>query len=191
VLDHVGIYMMIAGSYTPILLVALHRHNSARVLLMCEWVAAFCGSVFAACSDLNAPTTTLCELVIFICMGAGALLVRDLLVEEMSQQAFTLLMLGNLGYLIGVAFFILGEWKPIFHTVWHMFVVIAAALHWFTVYLFIVNTDLSSPTKILLEGLVDELNGATARPLGDLVGAAASAAASAAANATSTAFGFF
>jgi hypothetical protein len=144
---------------------------------MCEWVAAFCGSVFAACSDLNAPTTTIVELAIFICMGAGAVLVWDLLVEELSAQAFTLLMLGNLCYLVGVVFFILGEWKPIFHTVWHMFVVIAAALHWFDVYLFIVNVDLSSPAKEAVSVMVDELNAAASSRLTDFVGAATSATA--------------
>lgn len=47
VLDHVGIYLVIAGSMTPFMLVALHHHTSARVLIAAEWIAAFLGSVFA------------------------------------------------------------------------------------------------------------------------------------------------
>lgn len=47
VLDHVGIYLVIAGSMTPFMLVALHHHTSARVLICGEWIAAFLGSVFA------------------------------------------------------------------------------------------------------------------------------------------------
>jgi len=47
VLDHVGIYLVIAGSMTPFMLVALHHHTAARVLICGEWIAAFLGSVFA------------------------------------------------------------------------------------------------------------------------------------------------
>lgn len=48
VLDHVGIYMLIAGSYTPFCLIALHHHTSARVLLSLEWIAAVLGSTFCS-----------------------------------------------------------------------------------------------------------------------------------------------
>jgi predicted membrane channel-forming protein YqfA (hemolysin III family) len=37
--------MVIAGSYTPVLLIALHHHNSAQVLLTAEWIAAVLGSI--------------------------------------------------------------------------------------------------------------------------------------------------
>ncbi len=45
--------------------------------------------------------------------------------------------------MVGITFFILGEIKPIYHVVWHLFVVVAAALHWFCVYFFIVSVDLT------------------------------------------------
>jgi hemolysin III len=48
ILDHVGIYLVIAGTYTPFLLIGMHHHTSARVLLTAEWTAAILGSVFAS-----------------------------------------------------------------------------------------------------------------------------------------------
>ena len=48
ILDHVGIYMLIAGTYTPFLLVSLHQHTSAIVLLIFEWIAALLGIIFAS-----------------------------------------------------------------------------------------------------------------------------------------------
>ncbi|RYY78326.1 hypothetical protein EON63_17870 [archaeon] len=48
ILDHVGIYLVIAGSYTPFLLIALHHYTSARVLLTGQWIMAFLGSTFAS-----------------------------------------------------------------------------------------------------------------------------------------------
>jgi channel protein (hemolysin III family) len=47
ILDHVGIYLVIVGTMTPFMLVGLHHHNSARVLICAEWIAAFLGCLFA------------------------------------------------------------------------------------------------------------------------------------------------
>lgn len=53
VLDHVGIYLVIVGTMTPFMLVSLHHHTSARILIIVEWVAAFLGSMFAGEFDGN------------------------------------------------------------------------------------------------------------------------------------------
>lgn len=99
----------------------------------------------------------------FVCMGAGFILVWDLLLAELSNAALTLLILGNLCYAVGIVFFLLGEYKPIYHVVWHLFVVLAATLHWFDVYFFIVSVDLTlsdSLTKAKVVELVDSMQAA-------------------------------
>jgi predicted membrane channel-forming protein YqfA (hemolysin III family) len=48
ILDHVGIYLVIAGTYTPFLMGTLHKYTSASVLLIFEWIAAFLGGTFAS-----------------------------------------------------------------------------------------------------------------------------------------------
>ena len=137
VLDHVGIYMLIAGSYTPFLLIALHEHNSARILCAGQWITACIGSIFALCSDLNAPSTTVVEVVIFVCMGYGLIFVWTEVCSTLSDIAFRLLLGGGVAYTVGIIFFALGEFRPVFHVVWHLFVVLAAALHWFDIYFYI------------------------------------------------------
>lgn len=175
-LDHVGIYLVIAGSYTPFMLITLHHHSSARVLLTAEWIAAVMGSIFAskrqllsffqcycvsACSDLNAPTTTMVELIFFLTMGSGVLLVWPLMLQELCSAAVTLLVIGALCYLIGIVFYILGEVRPIYHTIWHLFVVAAAAMHWFAIYFFVVQTDIVySPTKAAVADLAETIENA-------------------------------
>eukprot|EP01031_Cornospumella_fuschlensis_P025129 gene25128-30346_t len=150
ILDHVGIYLVIAGSYTPFLLIALHHYTSARVLLTAQWIMAFLGSTFATCSDLNAPSTTLIELIIFVSMGSGILLVLPEVLAELCREAIVLATLGLMFYGVGIIFFILGEYKPIYHTIWHLFVVAAAAVHWFCIYFFVVQVQITSPTKTAL-----------------------------------------
>lgn len=171
ILDHIGIYMVIAGSYTPILLITLNQYNSAKVLCTAQWIAAILGSTFAgklspgptnfnvsmtlilhfcfvnlltACSDLNNPMTTVIELSFFLVMGFGAVLIWDLLLSSICFEA--LILLGGCAtcYLTGIVFFILGEYKPIYHAIWHVFVVMAAALHWFCVYFYIVQVSFFS-----------------------------------------------
>jgi len=136
ILDHVGIYMLIAGSYTPFLLIGLHSSNTATVLLVAEWICAGCGSVFAMCTDLNAPSSTAVELFMFITMGFGFVSVSSE-VALLPPRGLYFLLFGGAAYILGVVFFILGEYKPIYHTVWHCFVMLAACIHWFGIYWYI------------------------------------------------------
>lgn len=137
IFDHIGIYMLIAGSYTPFLMIGLHQHTSAMVLLSAVWIIAMGGAVFAACSDLNNPVTNNIELVLFLTLGCSVFLIWPILLT-LPSGALTLLVIGGLAYVVGILFFILGEIRPIYHVVWHCFVMIGAALHWFDVYFFIV-----------------------------------------------------
>lgn len=183
ILDHVGIYLVIAGSYTPFLMVALGRFTSANTLLIFEWLAAFFGAVWAgkqnlfslspfyllisllniACVDLNDPSNLKFELSLMLGMGFGIVLVWDLLITELSRQALILLFLGAGCYLTGIIFFIMGiEYRPIYHAVWHIFVVVAATLHWFAIYFFVLQASGTedSPTKLAVNDFVDSVSAA-------------------------------
>ncbi len=116
-----------------------------------------------ACSDLNAPTTTMIELSLFISMGGGMVFVWHLLVMELCSTAIALTLLGTAFYVVGIVFYLLGEYKPIYHVIWHVFVIAAATVHWFAVYFFIIQTDLvHSQTKSAVVDLVDSMNAAAA-----------------------------
>lgn len=122
----------------------------------------YCVYCSLACSDLNAPSTTMVELIVFLCMGMGILMVWPLLAAEMSKEALLLALLGGAFYLVGIIFFILGEYKPIYHVIWHVFVVIAATIHWFDIYFYVVQVDLypNSPTKAMVDDFVDSVSNA-------------------------------
>jgi hemolysin III len=137
ILDHVGIYSVIAGTYTPFLLITLNHSTAARILLVGQWMAAALGSTFAACSDLNSTTTNNVELSLFLLMGWSVVLVWPQMREALDPNAFFLLFLGGVTYVVGIAFFIMGERRPIYHSVWHIFVIIAASLHWFAIYFYV------------------------------------------------------
>ncbi len=148
ILDHIGIYLVIAGSYTPILLISLHHSNAARVLCGGLWIAAILGSAFAIVTDLNSKTSTIVELSMFLGMGFGILFVWEEALANLDMNVIFLVGLGGAAYVVGIIFFILGEIKPIYHVVWHIFVVVAAAIHWFTIYFYVAPEALpTSPTS--------------------------------------------
>ena len=114
--------------------------------------------LYTAVSDLNDPKTTVIELTIFIVMSSGFFFIWDIMMQELSREALVLLMAGLLIYLIGIVFFILGEYKPIYHTYWHICVIIAATLHWFDVYLFVISVNIDSPTKHQIVEIVETID---------------------------------
>lgn|SRR5690554_4382229 len=104
------------------------------------------------------------ELCVFISMGVGMVFVWPLMLEEVCPAAITLTLLGTGLYGAGIVFYLLGEYKPIYHVIWHVFVVAAAAVHWFAVYFFVMQTDLQhSAAKAVVEDLVDSVNAAAAQ----------------------------
>ena len=58
-------------------------------------------------------------------------------------------------YLLGIPFFILGEVNPSYHVIWHLFVALAAVIHWFLMYIFILNTDISSVSTVVADAWSD------------------------------------
>jgi len=76
-------------------------------------------------------------------MGCAAFGIWSDLVASIPPTALRLLVAGGFAYILGVPFFVYGEVKPIYHTVWHIFVMIGSLLHWLCIYNYIVvmNVD--------------------------------------------------
>ena len=139
-----GIYFQIAGSYTPLLLIGMNSSYEARVILIIEWLIAFVGIIFSAFSNVNNPSTNRIEMIIFLSMGGLIFTILPSFMNAVSTTCLTLLASGCASYVIGIFFFILGEIKPIYHSVWHLFVFIAAVIHYFTIYFYIIPMKIES-----------------------------------------------
>lgn len=157
ILDNIGIYMLIAGSYTPIMLVGLHNSYKARIMLIGEWACAFVSSAFAVYCDINHPTNQILKLMSFLFMGIACLLVMPELRSMLSPDALWLLIAGGVCYITGVIFFVKANRNPIYHVIWHLFVLLAAALHWFGIYLYVMEMPIDLQKNI--EAVADEVRG--------------------------------
>eukprot|EP01041_Mallomonas_annulata_P009973 gene9973-20735_t len=148
ILDHVGIYLLIAGSYTPFLLISLHESLAARILLVLMWMAALSGSVFTACSDQDSEFTHRVELAAYVILGFACVPIWNIFSAALVPASQALVVCMGAAYTFGIIFFIKGKEKPIYHVVWHLFVMLGAAFTWFNVYFFVVHAviDLSKPS---------------------------------------------
>ena len=129
-LDHGTIFVMIAGSYTPICLLVLDGWVAAATLVA-VWTGAALGAVLAWCDGRR--TTTL-RSVLYIVLGWLALAATPQLVRHLSPAELILIAVGGVLFTVG-AIFLPTHWPdPIphvfgYHEVWHTLVVAAAVCH--------------------------------------------------------------
>lgn len=124
IFDHVAIFFLIAGTYTPFALVTLHGTIGWTVLAII-WTLALVGTTFEL---LTHGKRTKISLGFYIAMGWVAVFFIKPLSEALSTIGIWALVAGGLFYTIGAVFY---AWKkfPYNHVVWHLFVIAGSASH--------------------------------------------------------------
>lgn len=133
ILDHSGIYLLIAGTYTPFALVSLHGAVGWSLLVVL-WLAAIAGIVFTATLPIAIRRIS---VLLYLLMGWSALFVAKPLAQALAGGGLRLLVAGGLAYTLGVVFYVLRR-VPYHHMIWHLFVLAGSVLHFFAVLLFVV-----------------------------------------------------
>ncbi|MDI1301852.1 MAG: hemolysin III family protein [bacterium] len=123
-LDHCAIFLLIAGTYTPFLMISLHT-RTATTLLIALWLLAFAGVVFKL---FFVHKFKRASLITYLVMGWLALIVGPDLYRALPAPAFTLLIAGGLSYTVGAAFYAAKQYRYT-HAIWHLFVLAGAACH--------------------------------------------------------------
>ncbi|MEM1260059.1 MAG: hemolysin III family protein [Bacteroidota bacterium] len=129
VLDHISIYYLIAGTYTPVCLWVL-TDSKGTLLLGLVWCIAFFGTF------LKLFFTGRFEVFSLLLYGAmGWLIVVDLsfLMENMAKNSLFYLALGGIFYTIGMLFYATKKLR-FNHLIWHFFVLGGAISHWIMIY---------------------------------------------------------
>lgn len=127
--DHVAIYLMIAGTYTPFCLITL-RGSLGNQLLAAVWALAMAGALY---DMLLTRKNRWLSIALYFLMGSLALTALGPLYDRIPGHGFSLLLIGGLLYLAGFFFFIFDEQVPHFHGIWHLFVIAASACQYFCV----------------------------------------------------------
>lgn len=131
-LDHSAIYLLIAGTYTPFLMISLNN-RPAYILLMVMWVLALVGIVFKI---FFVHRFGKISLITYLLMGWLALFVIPDIYRALPRAGFDLLVAGGLCYTIGTLFYAAKRY-PFTHAVWHLFVIGGAACHCIAIYYYV------------------------------------------------------
>jgi hemolysin III len=126
--DHISIYLLIAGTYTPFCLTALRSWIGWTVLGV-VWSCAILGAVLKA---ISVGKRIKLSTVLYILMGWVILVAIQPLYKAMPFNGFLFLIAGGISYTIGTIFFIRNQVKYN-HSVWHVFVLGGSVLHFFSV----------------------------------------------------------
>jgi hemolysin III len=132
-LDHVAIYLLIAGTYTPFTLVTL-RGVWGWSLFITIWWLAIVGIIVDSRHKDGARAI---QMIIYLLMGWLILIAMKPLVQVLPDNALALLVLGGVFYTSGIIFYALDERIKHGHGVWHLFVLAGSISHYLTVLLYI------------------------------------------------------
>ena len=128
VLDHCTIYILIAGTYTPILLGEFRRAYpvDAWVIFGAIWGLAIIGITLTA---IDRKRFAIFSIVCYLGMGWMAIFRINRLVEVLGAPFFILILIGGVLYTLGVVFYGIGKKKKYMHSVFHFFVIAASIFH--------------------------------------------------------------
>ncbi|MGE5095893.1 MAG: PAQR family membrane homeostasis protein TrhA [Betaproteobacteria bacterium] len=132
-LDHVSIYLLIAGTYTPFAMVALRGAWGER-MLVAAWSLAAIGilqEIFVA------RGARVISLLIYLVMGWMGLVFGELIADALSLQGFLYLLGGGIIYTVGIVFYIFDERFRHWHGIWHLFVMAGSAIHYAAILKFV------------------------------------------------------
>lgn len=127
--DHISIFMLIAGTYTPILLTSM-RGIWGWTLFCIIWGLAIVGAVIRS---IYLHRFRKLMVAVYLLMGWMFVLAGKQIYLSLPSVSITFLVLGGIAYSVGVIFYM---WRslPYAHGIWHLFVLAGSVLHFFAIY---------------------------------------------------------
>ncbi|MGX7395573.1 PAQR family membrane homeostasis protein TrhA [Carnobacterium mobile] len=130
IFDHSSIYILIAGSYTPLCLITVGG-TKGWALFYTVWLIAFLGVIY---KSIWVEKFKNISTLLYIGMGWLCLVAIKELYIGLGTSGFALLLAGGLSFTIGAAFYSMRSVK-FMHVLWHLFVMAGTAFIYFTVLL--------------------------------------------------------
>lgn len=134
IIDHCSIFLLIAGTYTPYVLVVLPK-NIGWTMFGIIWVCATIGIVLNAV-DLNKYKKI--SMFLYIIMGWMIIFSFKYLLRSISMEGIFLMLSAGVLYTVGAIFYGLGKKKKYMHSVFHLFVLFASVLFFFSIFLYVI-----------------------------------------------------
>jgi len=133
VLDHCAIYLLIAGTYTPFMLVSLGG-TWGWSLFGVIWGLALLGILFKSFFGIRFPKVS---NALYLFMGWIVIIAIKPMMDSVSSVGLLWLLAGGLFYSVGVIFYISSSRWHYAHFVWHLFVMMGSICHFISVLLYV------------------------------------------------------
>ncbi len=130
VLDHCTIYLLIAGTYTPVSLLCIGG-RTGWVLFGFVWAVSIFGIVLNA---INMRKFRVISMICYLGLGWCVLFFLRPLVESIDQLSLIFLVVGGVFYTVGAILYGLGRKVKYMHSIWHFFCVAGSFFHFLVVY---------------------------------------------------------
>lgn len=136
IIDHCTIYVLIAGTYTPILLTAFVPHTPVIGwgLLAVQWGISALAIVLNA---IDLKKFRIFSYTAYILLGWAIIFVAPTTFRLLSPMGFWYLLSGGISYTIGAVLFAIGKHRRWFHSVFHIFVIIGSILQFIAIYRYV------------------------------------------------------
>jgi hemolysin III len=118
------------GTYTPLLQVGYPEWEWSAYLLIWQWTLAVVGIII----DLFLPKYFSYTLALYPLMGWGVVLGGRSFFEMASPAVKTWLFAGGVFYTGGIVFYKKGDRIPLYHAIWHLFVLVGSITHWYCIF---------------------------------------------------------
>lgn len=139
IMDHCTIYLLIAGTYTPILVCGMAKEYpvAAWVTFGAVWGLAILATVLTA---IDIAKYKMFSMICYIGMGWAVIFSIRQAYETLGFGGFALVLGGGVLYTLGVIFFKLGKKKKYFHSIFHIMVLLGSICHSLAVMFFVLWT---------------------------------------------------
>ncbi|HCJ15059.1 MAG TPA: hemolysin III family channel protein, partial [Erysipelotrichaceae bacterium] len=137
IMDHDTIFVLIAGTYTPILLVTIREADPfwAWTLLAIVWGISILGIVL---NSIDIERFKVFSMICYLGLGWCIVFKFNLLLSHMALNGIILLVAGGVAYTVGCIFYKLGDTKKYMHSIWHIWILIGALCHFLTILLYVI-----------------------------------------------------
>jgi len=125
ILDHCGIYLLIAGTYTPVLLVSIGG-TTGWMIFGVQWTIALIGIVMKI---FYTGKFDKISTLIYAIMGWMIVIKWQELVDSIPSDALNLIIAGGISYTLGIVFYLIDTRIKFSHFMWHLFVMAGSLMH--------------------------------------------------------------
>lgn len=134
-LDHIAIYLLIAGTYTPYMLISLGEGNGP-LLLVIVWALALLGITIDL---LKTKRIEILQISIYLVMGWICTVDFSNLLTSLPSAGIIWLTAGGISYTVGIIFYVLDDMNKLRHShgIWHLFVLLGSMCHFISIIVYV------------------------------------------------------